>query len=65
MSVYRPIKSRFFHYDFTCAGRRHRGSLRTSDYRSARRLEALIKEQAGYRAAREADRHEPPRQEEN
>jgi integrase len=45
MSVYRPAKSRFWHYDFQFKGRRYHGSTGCAAKRDAERHEAEIRRQ--------------------
>lgn len=46
MSVYRPAKSRFWHFDFQFKGRRHHGSTGCTAKRDAERFEAEQRRQA-------------------
>lgn len=46
MAVYRPAKSRFFHYDFTYQGRRFHGSTGCETLRKAEEVERKRREQA-------------------
>jgi len=46
MSVYRPAKSRYFHYDFQQSGRRFHGSTGVETRRAAEAVERRIRHQA-------------------
>jgi integrase len=43
VSVYRPARSRFFHYDFVCKGRRYHGSTEVESRRLAEQVERNLR----------------------
>ena len=57
MSVYKPAKGRFWHFDFQLKGRRYYGSTGAETRRAAERVERKKREQA---ALGELDRDEQP-----
>lgn len=60
MSVYKPAKSRFFHYDFVFKGCRHHGSTGQETRRKALAVEAARREAIGLAAARSTSGRDPP-----
>ena len=60
MSVYKPAKSRFWHYDFVFKGSRHHGSTGQETRRKALAVEAARREAIGLAAARSPSGRDPP-----
>ena len=56
MSLYRPAKSPYWHYDFTIRGERFSGSTRVADKATARQVEAAARREA----AMPAPKGKPP-----